>query len=117
MNVLYQFLQESQVGFEQFFFDWYGGEASAERAGRSPEAEKYDAQSFGTLRRMFESCEPIDRETLNHRYFQHERPCTLLIDEIESIWDAIAQNDDWSRFEAKLSAIDEMRNALARPMG
>ena len=34
-------------------------------------------------------------------YFEGERPCTLLIDEIEAIWSAIAERDDWSRFDAK----------------
>jgi hypothetical protein len=39
-------------------------------------------------------------------------PCTLLIDEIETLWAAIAEHDDWSLFEAKLGAIAELREAL-----
>lgn len=117
VNAVYQFLHESQIGFEQFFFDWFGGEASADRARRSPEAQKYEADSFAGLRRMFERYEPIDREVLEQRYFERERPCTLLIDEIEAIWDAVARDDDWSRFEAKLLEIEEMRGALSRAIG
>lgn len=116
VNAVYQFLHESQIGFDQFFFDWFAGEASAERASRSPEAKKYAGESFAKLRRRFERCEPIDREALQHDYFQRERPCTLLIEEIESIWDAVAQDDDWSPFEAKLLEIEEMRSALSRPL-
>jgi hypothetical protein len=36
----------------------------------------------------------------------------MLIDELEAIWSAIAERDDWAPFEAKLAAIDEMRAAL-----
>jgi hypothetical protein len=35
-----------------------------------------------------------------------------LIDEIEQIWAAIAQHDDWTPFMAKLYAIAQMRAAL-----
>lgn len=114
---VYDFLYESQVGFEQFFFDWYGGEASAERASRSPAAQLYATEPFAALRRRFESYQPLDPQALTHSYFANQHPCTLLIDEIESLWDSIAAADDWSGFEAKLSQIDEMREALAGPSG
>lgn len=42
-------------------------------------------------------------------YYHRPRPCTLLIDEIETIWDAIAAGDDWPLFAAKLALIGEMR--------
>ncbi len=101
-----QFLEESRVGFEQFFFDWYGGAASAERAGRSPEAEKYETTLFGSLRAVFDRFEATRPEALDDPYLQGERPCTLLIDEIEALWSRIAADDDWSAFEAKLRAIE-----------
>jgi uncharacterized protein YdiU (UPF0061 family) len=113
VNAIYQFMHESQIGFDQFFFDWFAGEASAERASRSPEAEKYERESFENLRRMFAGYEPIDSAVLKHEYFERERPCTLLIDEIEAIWDAIARDDNWSPFEAKLLEIEDMRGVLA----
>ena len=37
----------------------------------------------------------------------------MLIEEVETIWSAIAERDDWKPFEAKLSRIDEMRTAYA----
>ncbi|MCH7598957.1 MAG: YdiU family protein [Myxococcales bacterium] len=113
VTAIYDFLYESQIGFEQFFFDWFAGEASADRASRSPAAEKYAGKSFAALRKRFEKYQPIDPESLTHAYFSREHPCTLLIDEIESLWDSIAEADDWSGFEAKLSQIEEMRSALA----
>ena len=35
---IFSFLNESKTGFEQFFFDWYGGMISAQRVARSPAA-------------------------------------------------------------------------------
>jgi hypothetical protein len=34
------------------------------------------------------------------------------IEEVEAIWDAIAEGDDWSPFEAKIVAIRRMGAAL-----
>jgi hypothetical protein len=36
----------------------------------------------------------------------------LVIDEVEALWAAIAEHDDWSLFEGKLAAIAAMREAL-----
>ena len=36
----------------------------------------------------------------------------MLIDEVETIWAAIADRDDWSLLAAKLEAIAMMREAL-----
>ena len=41
VEALFGFLESSQAPFEQIFFDWHGGLASAERAARSPSAELY----------------------------------------------------------------------------
>lgn len=112
---VYDFLHQSQIGFEQFFFDWYGGEMSAERASKSSAAEKYTGESFTAFRRKLERYQPVDSNALSHEYFAREHPCTLLIDEIESLWDLIADADDWSGYEAKLAQIEEMRIALAIP--
>jgi hypothetical protein len=37
----------------------------------------------------------------------------MYIDEVEAIWSAIAERDDWSGFEAKLAAIRRMGEAMA----
>jgi hypothetical protein len=37
----------------------------------------------------------------------------MLIDEVESIWAAIADHDDWAPFEAKIAAIRRMGDAMA----
>ena len=87
---------------------------SEERAGRSPEAEKYRAPEFSVVFDALGQYEVADGVTTESAYFEDDRPCTLLIEEIESVWDKIADSDDWSAYEAKLDAIEEMRLALVR---
>ncbi len=108
----YRFLAESQVGYEQFFFDWYGGAASTTRAFAGPAAAFYRGDAFDALRRRLGEYLPLDAARLDAPYYRRPRPCTLLIDEIEALWDAIAARDDWSLFIAKLVEIEEMRTAL-----
>ena len=35
----------------------------------------------------------------------------MLIDEVEALWAAIAERDDWAPLYAKIAAIEEMRSA------
>lgn len=46
-------------------------------------------------------------------YWERETSCSMLIDEVEAIWDAIAQNDNWDPLYAKISDIREMATALS----
>jgi Zn-dependent M32 family carboxypeptidase len=39
----------------------------------------------------------------------------MLIDEVEAIWDPIAENDDWSLFENTLAEIGDLRRAYGSP--
>jgi uncharacterized protein YdiU (UPF0061 family) len=116
LSLLRAFLEESHLGYDQIFHDWYGGAASASRAAASPEADKYALASFAPLRSAIEGYEPIAAVPgrLALPYFQRPRPCSLLIDEIEALWAPIAERDDWGAFEAKLAAIREMAGALGR---
>ena len=49
----------------------------------------------------------------DHPYFASERPCTMLIEEVEALWAPIAERDDWSAFAAKLADIEAMGEAYA----
>jgi serine/tyrosine/threonine adenylyltransferase len=51
---------------------------------------------------------------LRNGYFDREAPCSLLIDEIEAIWDDIDERDDWARFNAKVADIRAMGAAYGR---
>jgi uncharacterized protein YdiU (UPF0061 family) len=109
---VYRFMHASQLGFEQFFFDWYGGLASEDRAARSPEAEKYKTFEFEEIKDEIGRYQTGEPDALSSTYFDRDRPCTLLIDEIESIWSDISDDDDWSAFATKLDEIEELRHTL-----
>ncbi|MEO0697448.1 MAG: YdiU family protein [Pseudomonadota bacterium] len=108
---LMKWMQESGIPFDDFFFDWFGGNASEGRAGASQHNALYASESFQEWKSGFIALEPFQAERLDHAYFQRERPVTMVIDEVETIWAAIADRDDWSLLNAKLKDIAEMRDA------
>ncbi len=110
---IFAFLHESQIGYEQFWFDWRGGRLSAERAQRSPAAPAYAGERFAPLRALLDTYEPSPSVNLDHPYFARRLPRTMLIDEMEALWAPIAEHDDWSIFHRVLGEIEEMRQAYA----
>jgi uncharacterized protein YdiU (UPF0061 family) len=105
------FLMATRAPFEQVFFDWRGGLASAGRAARSPAAALYQTPEFAAVRAAMAEHEATPDVGLDHAYFRRPSPCTMLIDEVEAIWVPIAEEDDWSALERKLAQIAEMREA------
>ena len=110
----YAFMKESGVGYDRFFFDWYGGMASEKRAMEGAASALYGRESFAAVRRRLEGYRPTRVEALETAYFQGDAPCEMLIDEIESLWEGIAARDDWSGFEAKVAAVRAMGEAYGR---
>ncbi|MDQ2803061.1 MAG: YdiU family protein [Pseudomonadota bacterium] len=110
-SVVWDVLRESQMPFEQFFFDWYGGLVSTVRAERSTSAAFYRSAAFAPVRALLEEFSPMPGMHIDHPYFRRSVPCTMLIDEVEAIWAPIAAADDWSAFTDKLRAIAEMADA------
>lgn len=106
-----QFLIKTRAPFEQFFFDWYCGMQSRERAAASVSAEFYSREEFEPVFAALSQFETFGN--LDHAYFTREKPCTMLIDEVEALWAPIAERDDWSAFYAKLREIGEMREAYS----
>ena len=108
-----EFLQESGMPYQQFFFDWYGGGASASRAAGSPAGEFYDTPKFASLRKTLRRYEPVPEVDLSHAYWQDRAtPCDMLIDEVEAIWAPIAEQDDWSLLSHKIEDLRLMGQAL-----
>jgi uncharacterized protein YdiU (UPF0061 family) len=97
--------------WEPFFFDWFCGAASQGRALAGPRAHLYAGEHFAKFRELIAAREPERPERLSHPYFAHPEPQEMLIDEVESLWAAIAERDDWAPFEAKLAAVEEAREA------
>jgi hypothetical protein len=114
-NELFSFMRATATPFEQIFFDLYGGLASEARWERSAAAPAYRAPEFALLRALLSEYQPTEGINLDHRYFQRASPCTMLIEEVQSLLGAIRQSDDWSPFEAKLADIAEMADAYSAP--
>lgn len=108
---LLAWMSETGAPFEQVLFDWFGGRASTDRAAASPERAFYETERFEPIRDELMEFEPDQPARLGADYFQRPEPCGMLIEEVEAIWGPIAEGDDWSRFEAKLMGIAEMREA------
>jgi hypothetical protein len=70
-------------------------------------------EQFAPLREALSGYRPSATARLDHPYFAAPEPCAMLIDEVEAIWSAIAERDDWTPFQAKLARIAQMRAAYA----
>jgi len=95
------------VGIDRFFFDWSGG-----RRRPGPYDATY-AEHFGgvgTLLARYESARMTD-----HPYWSDAEPCSMHIEEVEAIWAAIDQRDDWAPLYDKVAAIRRMGEAHAWP--
>lgn len=108
---LWTFLHSTRAPFEQTFFDWFGGLKNLERATHGPSAEFYAHPSFQPFRRSLEDFKLLPNLRLDHSYFARTTPCTMLIEDVEAIWEPIARTDDWSAFNAKLMEIAHMAEA------
>lgn len=52
-----------------------------------------------------------------HEYWSDDEPQAMLIDEVEAIWAAIADRDDWRPLEDKIAALRRMGEALGQTPG
>ena len=93
-------LRTDAVGIDRFFFDW--------RGGRIPTDEAYSADEFGALRKLVEG----RRSPVIHPYWSDNAPCSMHIDEVEAIWAAVAERDDWTPFQSKIEAVRRMGDAM-----
>lgn len=113
LQTLYDWLTQSSADWPQFFFDWFCGHDSRERAAASPQADLYSKDNFQNVRQYLYERTPERAFRLNSDYFKQAAPVKLLIEDVEAVWAPIANSDDWSAFEAKLAHIEEARQSLA----
>ncbi|MDB4968982.1 MAG: hypothetical protein JWN44_4671 [Myxococcales bacterium] len=99
------FLERSRIPFDRFFFDWYGGERASERALAGPHGAAYAAEDFSSLRALFAGRLPTRPEALADAYFQGAGPTTMQIEEVERVWSAIAERDDWGPLDEKIAEV------------
>src|SRR5690606_15601140 len=96
-------LVATQAPIDQFFYD--------ARGGKLPES--YGDEWHG-VRAVLEEYEGVPGAR-NHAYFELSQPCSMLIDEVERIWEHIDRHDDWQPLHAKVAAIRELGEALETP--
>ena len=87
---------------DRIFFDWRGGCDSGEEA--------YPSEAFRQLAMALEGrAQPSARQ---HPYWSDAEPCSMHIHEVEAIWAAIADRDDWRPLKDKVSAVRRMSEAM-----
>jgi uncharacterized protein YdiU (UPF0061 family) len=94
-------LQSREVPIDRFFFDW--------RGGLDPGTELYSSELFRTLADQLQG----RGQGFGHDYWSDPQPCSMHIDEVESIWAGIAEHDDWTLLHDKVAAIRRMGEAMA----
>ncbi len=107
----YAWMTESGAHWAQTFFDWFGGEASLQRAEESPQSELYGSEAFAKVKAGLTTRTPDRPERLNASYFQAARPVDLVIDTVEGLWAPIAEDDNWSPLEKHLEQMEAARVA------
>lgn len=93
-------LATREATIDRVFFDW--------RGGRDPGAELYPSDAFRALAKELEGRERAPA----HPYWSGPGPCSMHIDEVEAIWSAIGESDDWRPFDDKVTAVRLMGDAM-----
>jgi uncharacterized protein YdiU (UPF0061 family) len=113
LKALFAWMGATLVSWPQVFFDWFCGPASEARSENSPLAQLYREDAFDPVRRAVMEHTPARPERLAHAYFAASSPVSLLIDEVEALWEAIGGADDWGPFYRHMERINTAREALA----
>ncbi|HEX4713223.1 protein adenylyltransferase SelO [Phenylobacterium sp.] len=102
-----------RLRWEPFFFDWFcGGEG---RALAGTRGDIYAGPDFAEFRGLLSGFQPDRPDRIGDPYFARPEPEELLVGEIEAVWAAIAEADDWAPFAAKLAGIETARLAWGLP--
>ena len=93
-------MSREKFAIDQFFYRYRHGKANA---GDAP--GEYEA-AFAALLRDYA---PVEGN--RHAYWSKGAVCSMLIHEVEDIWQAISEKDDWEPLQRKIHAIREMGQA------
>jgi hypothetical protein len=93
----------SGTPIDRFFHDWRGGVAR--------NAAAYTDDSWTPFRQAVSGVAAVP-DARQHPYWADDAPCSMLIEEVEAIWQSIDTQDDWSPLYAKVAAIRRMGDAL-----
>ena len=93
-------MSREKIAIDQFFYLYRYGKSDA---GETP--GEYQL-AFATLLRDFA---PVEGQ--RHDYWTKSAICSMLIHEVEDIWQAISESDDWEPLQRKIDIIREMGQA------
>jgi hypothetical protein len=102
VSALIRALQTRATTIDRLFFDW--------RGGRDPGGDTYAGEPFRALASALEG----RAQPPSHPYWSDPEPCSMHIDEVESLWAPIADADDWGPLEAKIAAVRRMGEAMVQ---
>lgn len=97
-----QFMIVDNIPIDRFFFDMRGGRPVTPPADDASDTRK----AFYLAYSPYESV-----VSLTHPYWSGNAPCSMLIEEVEQIWSAIADGDDWGPLHEKIKDIRHMKSA------
>jgi uncharacterized protein YdiU (UPF0061 family) len=100
--VLIRALATREKTIDRIFFDW--------RGGRDPGEKAYGSEPFRALAKALGGREL--KSSRAHPYWSDVEPCSMHIDEVEAIWSAIAETDDWTPIKRKVNTIRRMAEAM-----
>lgn len=104
LATFFQFLEEKQRPFAATFFHF----ESLKILENKKWLDLYENESsahFKNLLNQLNHYEIANAEIQKAEFKKNEQPLQLLIDEIEKIWNPIAEHDDWSLFQNKIQSI------------
>lgn len=90
----FKYLEDSQAGWPQFWFDWQGGAEANKVALKSPNKEFYKGDQFDDWFKTLRDYESLELSRQSY--------ASLLYDEIGALWEPIAELDNWTDFETKV---------------
>jgi uncharacterized protein YdiU (UPF0061 family) len=96
-------LAESRLPLDRFVYDWFGGGSATERALTGPLGALYRRRWFAPTRQALESRSPC--ATADQWVNAAPGPVSLPIEAVRSIWQSIAERNDWQPFLNKIQAI------------
>lgn len=90
---------QEQIPIDRFFHEHRGG-------GGATEGFSEKRKAFASMLSDYQN--PSAAE---HPYWTQDTPCSMLIGEVEDIWQAIAERNDWTTLSRKVDAIRHMGKA------
>ncbi|MFV8835365.1 protein adenylyltransferase SelO family protein [Aquisalimonas sp.] len=108
----YEAMEATHVPFQRPFFDLVGG-ASPERMDASTEASTYRSAHWAGVIDELRACDPLPSaaSVAEAPYWRLDGPVAMQVREVEAIWAAIADDDNWEPFTDAVSAMRMMAHA------